>query len=117
MRAKRAGTIRLRFLAEDDREYEIVRKIGSGPQYYVMDLENDIKLADRGPDVLAWVQTNALGIDAQTDMEALFKNAVGVPQGLMTSDFLEHPVRARASSIRSCAWKSTGGRSKSYAKP
>jgi exonuclease SbcC len=85
---ERTGTIRLRFRADDDREYEIVRKIGSGPQYYVVDLENDFKIADRGPDVLSWVQTNALGIDAQTDMEALFKNAVGVPQGLMTSDFL-----------------------------
>jgi exonuclease SbcC len=82
------GTVRLRIQADDEREYEIVRRIGSSPQYYVMDLENDIKLVDRGPDVLAWVQTNALGIDAQTDMEALFKNAVGVPQGLMTSDFL-----------------------------
>jgi DNA repair protein SbcC/Rad50 len=85
---EKSGTIRLRFIAEDDREYEIFRKIGSGAQYYVMDLENDFKLADRGPDVLSWVQTNALGIDAHTDMEALFKNAVGVPQGLMTSDFL-----------------------------
>lgn len=87
----KTGTIRLRFVAVDDREYEIVRKIGSGPQYYVLDVENDLKVADRGSDVLHWVQINALGIDAQTDMKALFKNAVGVPQGLMTSDFLGAP--------------------------
>lgn len=88
---EKSGTIRLCFVAEDGRPYEIVRKIGSGAHYYVTDLENDFKLADRGPDVLAWVQVNALGVDGQTDLKAFFKNAVGVPQGLMTADFLVAP--------------------------
>ncbi len=85
---ERSGTIRVRILAPDEREYEIVRRVGSPNQHYVIDIETGAKLVDRGPEVLEWIQTRALGIDGATDMPALFKNAVGVPQGLMTADFL-----------------------------
>src|SRR5436305_1042381 len=85
---EKTGTVRLRLLAGDEREYEIVRKVGSSGQYYVADLETGTRLADRAENVLDWVRTHALGIDVPVDLESLFQNAVGVPQGTMTSDFL-----------------------------
>src|SRR5579884_3331807 len=44
---ERWGIIRVRLLARDEREYEVVRRIGSGAQYYVADVESGIRLAER----------------------------------------------------------------------
>jgi len=86
---ERSGTVRVRLLAPDGREYEVVRRIGSGSAYYVSDVELNARLADRVDNVLDWVRTYAMDMDGETDLKALFRNAVGVPQGLMTSVFLE----------------------------
>lgn len=85
---EKTGTVRVRVMADDEREYEIVRKVGSSSQYYVSDVESGTKLAERSQNVQEWVRANALGIDGDADLSALFENAVGVPQGKMTSDFL-----------------------------
>lgn len=85
---EKTGTVRVRLEALDGRVYEIVRKVGSSSQYYVADLETGTRLAERPANVQEWVRANALGIDGEADLSALFKNAIGVPQGLMTADFL-----------------------------
>lgn len=92
---QKSGAVRVCIVALDGREYEIVRKVGGG-SYYVTDLETGTRIADRGPNVLEWIRTNALGIDGDTLLESLFKNAVGVPQGLMTADFLTSPGSRKA---------------------
>ena len=84
---ERSGTIRLGVVGRDDREYEVVRRVGTGAAYFVSDVETETKIADRGPAVLDWIRRQALNLDGEADLGALFKNAVGVPQGLMTSDF------------------------------
>lgn len=86
---EKSGTIRVRLLARDGREYEVVRKIGGGSSYYVADVETGTRLAERGENVQDWIGTQALGIDDAGDLEAIFKDAVGVPQGMMTGDFLK----------------------------
>jgi exonuclease SbcC len=81
------GTIRVGLLARDERAYEIVRRVGSSGQYFVSDLETGTRLADRHDEVGRWVREYALNTEMEADLAALFKNAVGVPQGLMTADF------------------------------
>ncbi|GAC1513713.1 MAG: SMC family ATPase [Chloroflexota bacterium] len=94
---QKTATVRVRLVARNGREYEVVRRIGSGNPYYVVDVEHDRRLAERGPNVLDWIRTQALGMEGAADLSALFKNAVGVPQGLLTADFLQTSGTTRKS--------------------
>ncbi|HZU13820.1 MAG TPA: AAA family ATPase [Chloroflexota bacterium] len=85
---EKTGTIRVQLEALDGRIYEVVRKVGASGNYYVADLETGTRLAERSANVQEWIRANALGIDGEADLSSLFKNAIGVPQGLMTADFL-----------------------------
>src|SRR4051794_11221290 len=53
---QKSGTVRVRLEAKDGREYEVVRRIGSGSPYFVADVENDLKLAERSENVLDWIR-------------------------------------------------------------
>ncbi|MGI8825390.1 MAG: AAA family ATPase [Chloroflexota bacterium] len=92
---EKSATIRIRLLAHDEREYEVVRRIGAGPAYFVADAESGMRLVERGPNVLEWMRAHALGMEGGADLTCVFKNAVGVPQGLMTADFLQTGITAR----------------------
>ncbi len=91
---QKTGTIRVGLEGRDEREYEIVRRIGVGGVYFVADAETGDRIAERREAVLDWIRREALDIEPGTDLEALFKNAVGVPQGLMTADF-QHTATTR----------------------
>jgi len=82
-------------LADDDgRTYQVVRKCGSSGQYYVYDPEIGQKLTDGKSDTVAWLY-EFLGVDDTADLSALFQDAVGVPQGLLTAAFLETPSKRK----------------------
>src|SRR5947209_5600888 len=83
---QKSGTIRLSLLGRDGREYEVVRRVGSGATHFVADAETGTRIAER-KDTLTWIREKALGLDGEGELAALFKNAIGVPQGLMTADF------------------------------
>ena len=85
---EKSGTIRVRLMDDDGRAYEIVRRVGGSSTYYVVDVETNTRLADQREDVLRWVRSEALEIEGQVDLRSLFENAIGVPQGRMTADFL-----------------------------
>jgi len=89
---EKTGTVRVRLVDDDGRVYEIVRKVGGSSTYYVVDVETGTRLADQREDVLRWVSSEALDIDGQVDLRSLFENAIGVPQGRMTADFLSSPT-------------------------
>ena len=89
---EKSGAVRVRLLDDDGRAYEIVRKVGGSSTYYVVDVETNTRLADQAEDVLRWVRSEALDIEGQVDLRALFQNAIGVPQGRMTADFLSPPT-------------------------
>jgi len=89
---EKTGTVRVRLLDDDGRVYEIVRKVGGSSSYYVVDIETGTRLADQREDVLRWVSSEALDIDGHVDLRSLFENAIGVPQGRMTADFLSSPT-------------------------
>ncbi len=84
------GKITVSILAEDQREYQVVRHIGRS-KYFVFDPETETKLAEGREEVLSWLSMN-LGLgDEEEELSALFRNAVGVEQGLMTAPFLDTP--------------------------
>ncbi len=92
---EKTGTITVTLLADDEREYKVVRRCGGSSQYYVYDPELEGKIADGSKDVLAWLREQ-FGVEETADLSALFHDAVGVPQGLLTAAFLEKPSVRRA---------------------
>jgi exonuclease SbcC len=85
---EKVATVTVHLLDADQRSYQVVRKCGSYGQYYVYDPELDAKLADGKEETMAWLYT-FLGVEETGDLSALFRDAVGVPQGLLTAAFLE----------------------------
>lgn len=86
-RGAKKGTARVTFESGvDERLYEVVRDTGTG--YYVVDTALKMRLADKKEDVTRFLRTH-LGVEPGTDLEALFRRAIGVPQGTFTAIFLE----------------------------
>ena len=71
----------------DHRIYQVVRPVGSG-QPHIYDPETRRKLVLGKADVYDWLKDH-LQVSPTADLPALFSDAVGVPQGLLTAPFLE----------------------------
>ena len=84
------GIVTVTVEAEDEREYQVVRHI-SRPIYYVYDRALGSKLAEGREEVLPWLTLTLQLGDEEEDLSSLFRNAVGVEQGLMTAPFLGAP--------------------------
>lgn len=69
----------------DEREYVVHRDTGTG--YHVLDPRLDVRVADKKDEVIRFLWKH-LGVDPGTDLEVLFKQAIGVPQGTFTAVFL-----------------------------
>ena len=89
---QKTATVTVHVVDREGRAYQIVRKCGSYGRYYVYDPELERQLTDSKADTVAWLR-DFLGVDASTDLTALFEDAVGVPQGKLTTAFLETPRR------------------------
>lgn len=90
----KVGTVRVTFESSlDGRAYTVVRNTRA--TYYVYDPQTKTKLAEQKADVLAWLRTH-LGVEPDTDLEELFRTAIGVPQGTFTAIFAETAVRRKA---------------------
>ncbi len=90
----KTGTVRVTFESGlDGRSYTVVRNTRAS--YYVYDPQTKTKLAEQKADVLAWLRTH-LGVEPDTDLEELFRTAIGVPQGTFTAIFAETAVRRKA---------------------
>ena len=92
---ERNGSVTLTLLANDEREYEIVRRFGRNAGYTVYDPALSKKLAEGKADTLKWL-CRQLGVSSDADLESLFSNAIGVPQGLLTAVFLEAAAERKA---------------------
>ncbi|HEX9056979.1 MAG TPA: SMC family ATPase [Ktedonobacterales bacterium] len=85
---ERAGQVTVAFRsAEDEREYHVVRRAGSAPLWYVYDPELDHRPAEQKTDVLDFLRRH-LQVEGEIALDALFNDALGVPQGALTADFL-----------------------------
>jgi exonuclease SbcC len=93
-RGSKRGSVRVSFISDlDERLYTVYRDTGTG--YYVYDNGLAIRIAEKKADVSATLR-KLLGIEPGTDMEALFRSAIGVPQGTFTADFLRPATQRKA---------------------
>jgi exonuclease SbcC len=74
----------------DERLYRAERRLGSGAYWRVWDVELDVEAAQQEEDVKRFIARH-LHLRAGTDAGLLFENAVGVPQGEITSAFMVPP--------------------------
>jgi exonuclease SbcC len=94
-RGAKRGSARVTFQSDtDERLYTVYRDTGTG--YYVYDPELRVKLQQGKTDVRKWLDQH-LGVEPGTDLKALFRSAIGVPQGLFTTDFLQTPADRKKS--------------------
>jgi exonuclease SbcC len=92
---EKTATISVSFVSnQDGREYQVVRRCGGSSNYYVYDAELDTRIVDNKADVLDWLKEH-LGVEPTSDLNALFRDAVGVPQGLLTAPFLQTPSQRK----------------------
>src|SRR5688572_9517041 len=92
-RGAKKGTARVTFESGlDGREYSVYRDTGTG--YFVYDVQLKTRIADKKEEVSRFLWQH-LGVEAGTDLEALFRRAIGVPQGTFTAIFLESAVERK----------------------
>jgi exonuclease SbcC len=77
----------------DEREYLIYRDTSTG--YYVFDPAINTRIANKKEEVTRFLWQH-LGLEPGTDLRALFKEAVGVPQGTLTAIFLATPAERKS---------------------
>ncbi|MDQ4122551.1 MAG: AAA family ATPase [Acidobacteriota bacterium] len=88
-RGAKKGSARVTFESHlDGRRYTVYRDTGTG--YYVYDPELKTRIAEKKHEVSRFLQQH-LGVEPGTDLETLFRSAIGVPQGTLTAIFLEPP--------------------------
>jgi DNA repair protein SbcC/Rad50 len=80
--------------ALDERSYQVIRRVGSSTQYRIFDSEFQLKICEGKADVQRFLRQH-MGVDAGSDLAALFRDAVGVPQGTFTAIFLEAPGKRK----------------------
>ncbi len=92
-RGAKKGVVNITFESGlDEREYRVYRDTGTG--YYVYDIQLKTRIADKKEEVTRFLWQH-LGVEVGTDLEALFRRAIGVPQGTFTAIFLESPTERK----------------------
>lgn len=86
-RGTKKGTVRVTFESSlDEREYTVYRDTSAG--YYIYDPRLKQRTHEKKEEVKRFLWEH-LGVEAGTDLESLFRRAIGVPQGTFTAIFLE----------------------------
>lgn len=81
------GSITVTVEDDDGCSFHVVRRLGSSSTQYVVD-ELDQRIAEGEADVRKWL-LDLFHLEPGTDLAKLFEDAVGPPQGTLTSIFLE----------------------------
>ena len=93
-RGAKKGVVRVTFESGlDERDYIVYRDTATG--YNVFDPQLGKRIADKREEVTRFLWQH-LGLEPGTDLRALFKEAVGVPQGTLTAIFLGTPVERKS---------------------
>jgi exonuclease SbcC len=88
-RGTKRGQVAVSFISDlDNREYVVTRDTGGS--YQVYDPATKLRLAEQKNQVVPWL-CQQLGVEPGTDLAALFKTTIGVPQGAFTYDFTLAP--------------------------
>jgi exonuclease SbcC len=86
-RGSKRGSARVTFQSSlDDRLYTVYRDTGTG--YNVYDPALKMRVADKKEEVSRFLLPH-LGVEPGTDLDSLYRRAIGVPQGTFTAIFLE----------------------------
>src|SRR5947209_2297452 len=94
-RGAKRGSVRVTFRSDlDERLYTVYCDTGTG--YYIYDPELRMKIATGKADVRKWLDQH-LRMEPGTDLRTLFRSAIGVPQGLFTTDFMQTPTDRKRS--------------------
>jgi exonuclease SbcC len=93
----RRGTVRVRFLADDGREYLVERRCSTRRQecWSVLDTEYDTPVDLHGSsDALDFLR---LALNAQTEhrLSELYREIIAIPQGSFTTPFLSSPAKRK----------------------
>jgi exonuclease SbcC len=92
-RGAKRGQVVVGFISDlDQREYIVQRDTGGG--YFVYDPTTKTRLVEQKNQVVPWLQQH-IGVDPGTDLAALFKTTIGVPQGAFTYDFTLQPANRK----------------------
>ncbi len=92
-RGAKKGVARVTFESGlDERRYVVHRDTKTA--YYVYDPKLKTRIADKKEEVTRFLWQH-LGAEAGTDLESLFRRAIGVPQGTFTAIFLEAPTERK----------------------
>ncbi|HYE74510.1 MAG TPA: SMC family ATPase, partial [Blastocatellia bacterium] len=84
-RGAKRGQALVGFVSDlDQREYHVFRDTAGA--YYVYDPDTKTRLVETKNQVIGWLKQH-IGVEPTTDLAALFKSTIGVPQGTFTSDF------------------------------
>lgn len=84
-RGAKRGQALVGFISDrDQREYHVLRDTAGA--YYVYDPDTKTRLVETKGQVVNWLREH-IGVEPTTDLAALFKSTIGVPQGTFTSDF------------------------------
>lgn len=86
---ERYGRVVVHLLGNDDRPYQVERRCGAGASWTLYDCEANFRLEQRA-DVQDRLH-ELFGIERERQLESLFRDALGVPQGTFTSIFLQKP--------------------------
>jgi len=81
------GRVVVHLVGSDDRPYEVERRFGSGAYWTLIDCEANLRLEQRA-DVTDKLH-EIFGIERERSLEALFEDALGVPQGMFAAIFLD----------------------------
>jgi len=93
-RGAKKGVARVTFESGlDERQFVVYRDTMTG--YNVTDPQIGKRIADKREEVTRFLWQH-LGLEPGTDLHALFKEAVGVPQGTLTAIFLGTPLERKA---------------------
>jgi exonuclease SbcC len=85
---EKAATVTVHVVSDDGRTYQVARRCGSRGHYYVYDPEIGQKLTNGATETLLWLH-EFMEVEETDSLSALFQDAVGVPQGLLTAAFLD----------------------------
>ncbi len=93
-RGAKRGKVAVSFISDlDEREYTVTRDTGTG--YHVYDPATKTRLVEQKNQVLPWLRQH-LKVEPDTDLSALFKSTIGVPQGTFTYDFTLSPANRKS---------------------
>lgn len=92
---ERYGTVTISFIsALDDREYQAIRRCGSSPAWYIYDPDIEARVVEQKTDVTDFLRKH-LHLETDIALKDLFNDALGVPQGTFTADFLLTPTNRK----------------------